>query len=170
MQAITEKRLQMAAKKTRLEVLRYLLANKNFDNQDDILKDLKAQGFKVAQPTLSRDLHNLKVSKVFDEEGHSIYALPREINPGEVSYRKSKVRLVQNFGFLKAMISGNLMVIKTLHGYASSLAAEIDNYNVPDVIGSLAGDDTVLLILKENGNVQTVKDFMTKIIPHFTIV
>lgn len=159
----------MAAKKTRLEVLRYLLANKHFDNQEDILADLKAQGFKVAQPTLSRDLHNLKVSKIFDEEGHSIYALPREINPEEVSYRKSKVRLVQNFGFLKAIVSGNLMVIKTLHGYASSLAAEIDNYIVPEVIGSLAGDDTVLLILKEKGDIRAVKDFMTKIIPQFNI-
>ena len=49
----------MAAKKTRLEVLRYLLANKHFDNQDEILKDLQSQGFKVAQPTLSRDLHAL---------------------------------------------------------------------------------------------------------------
>ena len=115
----------MAAKKTRLEVLRYLLSNKHFDNQVDILKDLKAHGFKVAQPTLSRDLHHLKVSKVFDDEGHSIYALPQEVYPSDVSYRKSKVRLVQNFGFLKAMISGNLLVIKTLHGYASSLAAEI---------------------------------------------
>ena len=160
----------MAAKKTRLEVLRYLLSNTHFDNQVDILKDLKAHGFKVAQPTLSRDLHHLKVSKVFDDEGHSIYALPQEVYPSDVSYRKSKVRLVQNFGFLKAMISGNLLVIKTLHGYASSLAAEIDNYTIPDIIGSLAGDDTVLLILIENYNIHAIKDLMTKIIPHFSIV
>ncbi len=159
----------MAIKKTRLEVLRYLLANKHFDNQEDILKDLRAQGFKVAQPTLSRDLHNLKVSKVFDDEGHSIYALPQEVAPNDVSYRKSKVHLVQNFGFLKAVVSGNLMVIKTLHGYASSLAAEIDNYTIPEIIGSLAGDDTVLLVLKEDANLQSVKDLMTKIIPHFSV-
>ena len=68
------------------------------------------------------------------------------------------------------MISGNLLVIKTLHGYASSLAAEIDNYTIPDIIGSLAGDDTVLLILIENYNIHAIKALMTKIIPHFSIV
>lgn len=158
----------MAVKRTRLEVLRYLLANKQFDSQDAILQDLKAQGFAVAQPTLSRDLHVLKVSKVFDDEGHSIYSLPKDISSSDVSYRNSKVRLVQNFGFLKATISGNLLVLKTLHGYASSLAAEIDNYTIPEIIGSLAGDDTILLILKENCDFSKVKELLSNIIPHFS--
>ena len=84
----------MAAKKTRLEVLRYLLANKHFDNQDEILKDLQSQGFKVAQPTLSRDLHALKVSKVFNDEGQSFYTLPNMSNTNELAFRKSKTRIV----------------------------------------------------------------------------
>ncbi|HAE25240.1 MAG TPA: arginine repressor [Prevotellaceae bacterium] len=159
----------MAAKKTRLEVLRYLLANKHFDNQDEILKDLQSQGFKVAQPTLSRDLHALKVSKVFNDEGQSFYTLPNMSNTNELAFRKSKTRIVQNYGFLKATVSANLLVIKTLHGYASSLAAEIDNYTIPEIIGSVAGDDTILLILNEKCNLSSVEDLLTKIIPHFTL-
>ncbi len=158
----------MAVKKTRLEALRYLLTHKQFDSQEDILADLKAQGFSVAQPTLSRDLHHLKVSKVFDQDGHSVYALPKQGDEAALSYQKTKVKVVQNFGFLKATLSGNILVVKTLHGYASSLATEIDNYTVPEIIGSLAGDDTILLVLKEHCDMQAVFDLLSKFIPNFT--
>jgi len=158
----------MSAKKTRLDVLRYLLGNKRFDNQEELLKDLKAQGFDVAQPTLSRDLHYLKVSKVFDADGHSVYTLPQDVTANHISLKKPKERLTQSFGFLQAHFSDNLMVIKTLHGYASSLAAEIDNYIIPEILGSLAGDDTILLVLKENAERSAITDLLQKIVPRFT--
>ena len=158
----------MSAKKTRLDVLRYLLGSKRFDNQEDLLRDLKAQGFEVAQPTLSRDLHYLKVSKVFDSEGRAIYTLPKDTFGNHISMKRPKERLTQSFGFLMAQFSGNLMVLKTLHGYASSLAAEIDNYTLPEIIGTLAGDDTVLLILSEGADRRAIFDLMEKIIPRFS--
>ena len=159
----------MSAKKTRLDVLRYLLANKQFDNQEDLLTDLRAQGFDVAQPTLSRDLHYLKVSKVFDVEGHSVYTLPQDIGANHISIKKPKQRLTQSFGFIKAQFAGNMLVLKTLHGYASSPAAEIDNYTIPEIAGSLAGDDTILLIMRDGANREAVVNLMSRIVPRFTL-
>lgn len=158
----------MSVKKTRLDVLRYLLGSKRFDNQEDLLKDLRSQGFDVAQPTLSRDLHYLKVSKVFDAEGKSVYTLPHDVTMNQISVKHPKEKLTQSFGFLLAKFSGNLMVLKTLHGYASSLAAEIDNYTIPEILASLAGDDTVLLVLKENADRNAILDLLKKIIPRFS--
>ncbi|MBP3773767.1 MAG: arginine repressor [Bacteroidaceae bacterium] len=157
----------MSSKKNRLDVLRYLLSNKRFDNQIELLRDLRAQGFDVAQPTLSRDLHYLKVSKVYDEEGHSVYSLPQDVSSRSITVRKPKKRINHDLGFLKAVFSDNLLLIKTLHGYASSMAAEIDNNPIPEVLGSLAGDDTVLLVLKEKCDRDILIAQLERIIPHF---
>ena len=158
----------MPTKKTRLDVLRHLIQNKTFDNQEDLLSNLSKEGFKIAQPTLSRDLRQLKVSKTYDKQGRYIYVLPSDANFHHVSSNKQpKERMTQSFGFLSLGFSGNIAVVRTLHGYANSLAAEIDDHLIPEILGTLAGDDTILLIMQEGADRNAVLKLMEEIIPGF---
>ena len=91
----------MANKRTRLDVLRRLFENNSYDNQVDILNDLKNEGFMVAQPTLSRDMRQLKVSRIYNKDGKTVYVLPNEKKFNHVSHEKRrKEKVTQSFGFL----------------------------------------------------------------------
>ena len=150
-----------------MDVLRILIRNKAFDNQEQLLADLKNEGFTIAQPTLSRDLRQLKVAKVYNKDGQYSYVLPGASPFNHVSDTKSpKKRMTQSFGFISMTFSANIVVIKTLHGYANSLAAEIDDHEVPEILGSLAGDDTILLVLKEGADHKPIQELMASIIPN----
>ena len=158
----------MANKRTRLDVLRRLFENNSYDNQVDILNDLKNEGFMLAQPTLSRDMRQLKVSRIYNKDGKTVYVLPNEKKFNHVSHEKRrKEKVTQSFGFLSLSFSGNIAVVKTLHGYANSLAAEIDEFEVPEVLGSLAGDDTILLVLKEGASREAVRSLIRNIVPGY---
>lgn len=157
----------MADNKTRLDVLRILIQNKSFDNQEDLLYELKQEGFCITQPTLSRDLRRLHVLKTFDGEGKSVYVMPGSGSANHVAMKHPRERLTQSFGFLSVDFSGNLAVLKTLHGYANSLAVEIDIHREPEILGSLAGDDTVLLVLREGADRSVVTNLLAEIIPHY---
>lgn len=158
----------MSAKKTRQDVLRIIIQSKSFDNQEELLADLKSEGFNIAQPTLSRDLKQLKASKVYNKDGKYSYLLPADGGFNHVSANKRpKERLTQSYGFLSLDFSGDIVVLKTLHGYANSLAAEIDEHECSEILGSLAGDDTILLILREGADREVVFKLMREIIPRF---
>ena len=158
----------MSTKRTRLDVLRLLIRNKSFDNQEELLSDLKKEGFLIAQPTLSRDLRQLKVAKIYNKDGKYSYVLPGTSPFNHVNAIKHpKERITQSFGFISMDFSANIVVIKTLHGYANSLAAEIDEHEVPEILGSLAGDDTLLLVLREHAEHEPIYNLMRSIIPHF---
>lgn len=159
---------KMTEKIERQKALQQIIQEKAFRNQGELLSVLKKEGFDVAQPTLSRDLKQMKVSKVYDKDGKYFYVIPGVATMKYVSGdKKPKERLTQSFGFLGLTFSGDIAVVKTLHGYANSLAAEIDDRDCNEILGSLAGDDTVLLVLKEGSNRQIVYELMKEIIPHF---
>lgn len=109
-------------------------------SQDDLLKLLRDEGFILTQATLSRDLKKMKVSKIADTDNSYRYILPEESLPRTTS----DVR-----GFLSLEYSGNIGVIKTLAGYASPLAVLMDNNPSDLFIGTIAGRDTIFVILNE---------------------
>ena len=150
----------MAIKRTRLEMLRSLLQANRFESQEEVLNALREQGFKLAQPTLSRDLRTLKVSKVCTEDGGYAYVLP-ETNEAEIQRRAVP------YGFKSVDFSGNLAVIKTVTAYANSLAAEIDNLNINEIVGTVAGDDTILVVLREGVGKTVIIDALKQILPSY---
>ena len=152
----------MAAKKVRLEKLRTLLQENCFESQDEMLRALADAGVSVAQPTLSRDLRTLKVSKMFKENGNYAYLLPPE-NPHDAH----RPVVPHTYGFLSVDFSGNMAVIKTVSGYAMSLSAELDRLNSQDVVGTVAGDDTIFAVLREGTSRSVVHNMLKAIIPHY---
>ena len=103
----------------------------------------------MTQATLSRDLKQLKVAKAASMNGQYVYVLPNETMYKRISKPQSVAEMLQTSGFISVNFSGNIAVIKTRPGYASSIAYNIDNSNLPQIIGTIAGDDTILIVIKE---------------------
>ena len=139
----------MKTKDRRLEAIKMIISGKEVGSQEEVLNELRKEGFTLTQATLSRDLKQLKVAKAASMNGKYVYVLPNE-----TMYRRSHKPLsagamLSNPGFLSINFSGNLGVIKTRPGYASSIAYNIDNSNVPEILGTIAGDDTIIIVLRE---------------------
>lgn len=154
----------MKERNRRLQVLRSLLDSKESGIQDDILRELKAQGYDVTQATLSRDLRTLKAIKVQGKNGYQ-YVLPENPLYRRTSSETLTGEYLRNTGFLSISFSGNLAVIHTRPGYAAGLASDIDSHHLPGVIGTIAGDDTILMILAEGQVPQTIVDTLAEFIP-----
>jgi len=131
----------MSSKKMRLEAIRAILQTERIANQDELMRRLDACGISVAQATLSRDIRQLKVIKGLNDRGNYVYKLPE--NPLK-SLIKNKSVIPSNIEF-----SGNLAVMKTKPGYAMGIAGDIDNSASGDILATIAGDDTILIVPKE---------------------
>lgn len=151
----------MAAKKTRLEMLRTLVTNNVYESQEELLDALRNEGFAVAQPTLSRDLRTLKVSKVCTEGGYA-YVLPSATEQAE-KYSPTP----HSYGFKSVDFSGNIAVFKTINGHASSLSTVIDDRHVREIVGTVAGDDTIIAVLREGTPRSVIFNLLREIIPNY---
>ncbi len=130
----------------RLTAIKELIKKNKIDNQDTLLSLLKEEGFDVTQATLSRDLKALKVGKISDGWSGYYYSLPENelVSESEKSYVQDVRRGVVSIEF-----SGNVGVVKTRSGHANSVALALETLSLPEILGTLAGDDTVLIVLRE---------------------
>ncbi len=136
----------MKERTNRLSTIKELIKDNRIDNQDMLLELLANEGFNVTQATLSRDLKMLKVGKISDGWSGYYYALPENdlISESEKSYIQDVRR-----GVLSIEFSYNFGVIKTRSGHANSVALALDVLALPEILGTLAGDDTIFVILRE---------------------
>jgi transcriptional regulator of arginine metabolism len=137
----------MKVKNSRMETLKMLISSQELSSQEEVLKALSKEGYKLTQATLSRDLKQLKVAKAASMNGKYVYVLPNETMYKRVSNPRSLKEMMMTPGFLSINFSGNMIVIKTRPGYASSIAYNIDNHDIPEILGTIAGDDTIFLLV-----------------------
>ena len=149
----------MKNKINRLEKIIEIINRTQVASQEDLLKLLQDKGFRLTQATLSRDLKQLKVVKMPAEHRGYKYVIP------ETTAKSAKKATVDG-GFVSIEFSGNLVVIKTRPGYAAGIASDIDSLDAPDILGSIAGDDTILLIMRENIPRQEILKTLSTIIPN----
>ena len=121
-------------------------------SQDELAFRLREMGISSTQATLSRDLKALKIYK-FTGEGYVVPARGRSLHAD------------LSTGILRIQFTGNLGVIRTRPGLANAVAVVIDNQMVFPVLGTIAGDDTILLILREGATPEDVLDALTPIFP-----
>ena len=143
-------------KNKRHEKILEVIEKKNIETQEELAKILNEAGFVVTQATVSRDIKKLGLVKVKGKGSHQKYA-PKAAST-LVEYDKY-VRV------LKDAITGmddaeNILVIKTVPGMAMAVAAALDSLRIPEIIGSIAGDDTIMCATKNN---RQAKDVMDKI-------
>lgn len=136
----------MKERQSRLKLIRTLIKTNRIESQDDLLDLLLHEGYEVTQATLSRDLKLLKVGKVPDGQSGYMYALP-----GDDENSESVAIYVQDFlrGYVSIDFSGNIVVIKTFPGHANTVCNAIDNLNLDEVLGTVAGDNCMFACLKE---------------------
>jgi len=151
----------MKNKSERLLQIRKLIGSEKIASQEEMLNLLKLKGFSMTQATLSRDLKYLRVSKIHDEEKGYIYYL----SEGEQteSYTPWSGFLVE--GFVSIEFAQGLGIMKTLPGYASSIGSAIDSMNMPEVAGTIAGDDTILLIPRDGSKKSDIVNQLARVIP-----
>ena len=156
----------MKVKNNRLEALRLIISSQQLGSQDELLNALQKEGFKLTQATLSRDLKQLKVAKAASMSGNYVYVLPNETMYKRVSTPNSIREMMKGPGFVSINFSGNMGVIKTRPGYASSIAWNIDNSDIPEILGTIAGDDTIFIVIKEGIKPQEVINSLSDVVPN----
>ena len=155
----------MRVKDKRLETLKMLISSKELGNQDEVLKELKREGFHLTQATLSRDLKQLKVAKAASMNGKYVYVLPNETMYKRVHDGSTARDMLESPGFLSLDFTGNIGVIRTRRGFASLIAYNIDMVDIPSILCTIAGYNTILLILQENANKHDLIAELSEIIP-----
>lgn len=144
--------------------IREIIRKGTVHSQDELLAELKARGYVLTQATLSRDLKVLQVAKVPHPLKGYVYAVPEGKNEEPLT-GQSRVNFLSD-GFRDIQFSGNLAVLKTVPGYASSIAAVIDRSNPWEILGTIAGDDTILLIQREGISKTGVVQALIQIMPN----
>lgn len=155
----------MAANKIkRLESIKMIISSMEVGSQEELLQELSKQGFELTQATLSRDLKQMKVAKAANTNGCYVYVLPNDTMYKRHHATDSSKEMLQQNGFKSIAFSGNMAVIRTKPGYASRLAFDIDNGEYSNILGTIAGDDTILLVLTEGYTQEDVMDSLSDII------
>ncbi|HEY6055387.1 MAG TPA: hypothetical protein VIU86_15760 [Gaiellaceae bacterium] len=122
-----------------------LIREQPISTQSELVDALRAGGYPVVQTTVSRDVHELGLVKVRDREGRLVYAPPGAADFDRLRDLGSAVRRLA----LSIEPSGNLVLITTLSGFGPALAEEIDRAPHPHILGTVAGDNTILVVARE---------------------
>ena len=143
-----------------------IISSKEVGSQDELLQELLKEGYSLTQATLSRDLKQLKVAKAASMNGNYVYVLPNNTMYKRMTEQHSASEMLRYNGVISLDFSGNMAVIKTRPGYASSVAYDIDNRDFDEILGTIAGDDTILLVLREGYTRNDVINALSLIIPN----
>jgi transcriptional regulator of arginine metabolism len=128
-------------KPSRQKCLIELITNGEINTQDELLEKLRMKGYDVTQATVSRDIKELKIIKIAGDNGMYKYAVTMQDDvKAEVRYKGIIYESVVDI-----KTAGNIAVIKTYPGMANAAAAAIDNMKFDEVVGTLAGDDTIFI-------------------------
>jgi transcriptional regulator of arginine metabolism len=132
--------------------IRDIIANNDIETQDDLVDELRNAGVNVTQATVSRDIKELHLVKVPLSDGRYKYSLPADqrFNP----LQKLKRALID--AFIKIDSAGHLLVMKCLPGNAMAIGALIDNLDWEEILGTICGDDTILIICKTEEHTKTI--------------
>lgn len=152
----------MKSKTQRLLAIRRLIEKEAVASQDELLSMLKEEGFEVTQATLSRDLKFLEAGKIPDKVRGYIYVLPRG------KQQNKQTAMMGNFplnGFISIEFARDLAVIKTHPGYAQSISSAIDEMDAYEIMATIAGDDTILLIPREDVGREDIRNALALLFP-----
>ncbi len=148
-------------------LIRKIISDEVIGSQDELQIRLQELGCEVTQATLSRDLKSMHVTKASDDQNGYVYRLAGN---EQVSGESASALLQRDYmadGVAGIEFSSNLGVVKTLPGYANSVAILIDKVNPYEILGTVAGDDTILLIMREgigrSDVIQVLKSIMPKL-------
>ncbi|WDM02837.1 arginine repressor [Alicyclobacillus cycloheptanicus] len=136
--------------------IKEIVSQREIETQEDLVKALEESGFPVTQATISRDIKELQLIKVVGSNGRYKYAIP--VSAAPVSADALRRRLADVFVSLRR--ANNLLVLRVAPGNAHAIASILDNMNLPDLLGTLAGDDTLLLICADEASAKSLASWL----------
>lgn len=138
-------------KSVRHNMILEIIEAKDIETQEELAEELKRRGVKVTQATVSRDIKELRLLKVLSENGGYKYAT---VERAEKGMNERFIRILAE-SVMSMESANNLIVIKTLSASAAAAAEAIDSLKWPEVLGTVAGDNTILVIVRSNEAVET---------------
>ena len=150
----------MGNKTERLNLIRRIVSEELIGSQEDLIKRLAEHGVQATQSTLSRDFKEVNISKMPHPEKGYIYVLSEKLGSDIVTN-------IANIGdaVLSLKFSGNIAVVATKSGYASAISVIIDARKSKEIIGTIAGDNNILMILHEEATHEAVLEQMQQLFP-----
>lgn len=147
-------------KYTRHSKILELIEDKEIETQEELATCLKKLGFNVTQATVSRDIKELRLIKVLTNEGRYKYAT---IKNQDVGMSERTLKILKNT-FVSLDHAGNMIVIKTLVGSANAAAVALDSMAMKDVLGCIAGDDTIFVLVRSEEKVPEIIEYFNSVI------
>lgn len=141
-------------KRERQSKILELIQTREIETQEELVELLKAQGFNVTQATISRDINELQLGKLPGGNGKRIIAVQPS---GDVHLNNKYIRVLRD-GFMSMDNAQNILVVKTVSGMAMAVAASLDALRMKEVVGSIAGDDTIMMAIRTTEEVKNVMD------------
>lgn len=137
-----------------------IIENHEVETQDDLAEMLRNEGFDVTQATVSRDIRELKLTKIATTSGRQKYA----ILTGSDSEVSERLIRVFREAVIKMDFAQNMIVIKTLEGMGMAVGVAIDNMNNGEILGTISGDDTVFCVVRNQNQASVIIEKLYKII------
>lgn len=137
-----------------------LIHEYDIETQEELAEKLNASGFCVTQATVSRDIRQLKLTKVAQEDGRSKYAVLQTEN----TRMSEKYVRVLKAAFLSMDMAQNILVIKTVSGMANAAAVALEDMSFPEIVGCIAGDDTIMCAIRTVEDTEEVMNKLRKIV------
>ncbi len=133
-------------KRERQQAILKLISEHEIETQDELISKLNEDGYNVTQATISRDIRELKLSKVLGQGGTYHYSLPGK---HETAHAGSTFRHAYSSAIISVESVGNIVVVKTHPGLAQAVAAGIDTIHSDNILGCVAGDDTIITVARD---------------------
>ena len=137
-----------------------LIQRNDVETQEELSAYLVREGFQVTQATVSRDIRELKLTKIAMDNGKQKYAVITDADSGMME----KYARVLREGFISMDLAKNIVVIKTVSGMAGAVCAAIDAMKFQEVVGSIAGDDTIICIIRDDEEAIKIMKKLRKIV------
>jgi transcriptional regulator of arginine metabolism len=149
-------------KQTRLIAIEKIISEGNISSQDELLKELKGLGISCTQATLSRNLRQLHIIRIPTDKGGYKYSLAENSKQADTGSDLNVVSVIKSIIDAKGVI-----LLKTIPGHASSTAFIIDNAGRYEIAGTIAGDDTLLIVPRDNISQSQIHSCLERIFPGF---
>jgi len=139
----------------RLKAIREIIKDKKIYSQEELMEELHNRDYDVTQSTVSRDVSYLHLTKVrrYGERGHYIYGDKYSVN-SQISIERIRTKFKENVLVINR--ANNILVIKTTPGEAQGVAVIVDGMNFEEMLGTVAGDDTIICVIDNNKNAEKI--------------
>jgi transcriptional regulator of arginine metabolism len=137
-----------------------LIRKNEIETQEELMSYLLKEGFAVTQATVSRDIRELKLTKIATSTGKQKYAV---LNETTNDLSEKYVRILKD-GYVSMDMAQNILVIKTVSGMANAVCAAIDAMNIHEIVGTIAGDDTSMCAIRTTEDTVSIKKKLRKIV------